>query len=136
MLYLTPSNFSTVAAPLYIYPTTRSTPVRFALSHSLQAAALAELLATSSSVSPQALYADADGALAALSTLLGEDEWFFGADEPGLFDASVFAYTYLIMDGLEWRDRELAEKLSRYGDLVGHKDRIASRFYAGEEGQV
>lgn len=69
---------------------------------------------------------DASEALEALSTLLGNDEeWFFGQERPGLFDASVFAYTHLISDdGLGWQENELAEILGRYENLRRHRDRI------------
>ena len=123
-LYLTPTNFSHCAIPMYIHPATCSLPVRLALSRTLQAAALAELLTTSPFVSPDALYADADTAFSALSTLLGDEEWFFSAMEPGLFDASVFAYTFLLLGGIDWQDRTLREKLSGYQNLVAHKERI------------
>ena len=130
-LYLVPANFSHCAKPMYIHSATRSLPVRLVLSRSLQAAALAELLTTSSSVSPDALYADADTAFSALSTLLGDDEWFFGAAQPCLFDASVFAYTFLLLGGINWQDRTLGEKLSGYENLVAHKERIQSRHFRG-----
>ncbi|MCJ1419323.1 hypothetical protein MMC32_005677 [Xylographa parallela] len=131
-LYLVPQHFHSVAAPLYIYPSTLSTPVRSALSRTLQAAALAELLTTSLTVSSDTLIAEADGAFAALSTLLGDDDWFFRADEPGLFDASVFAYTYLLLDGMKWEEDTLEKKLRAYENLVEHKDRIALRFYRSD----
>ncbi|MCJ1389856.1 hypothetical protein MMC18_002713 [Xylographa bjoerkii] len=131
-LYLIPRHFHSVAAPLYIYPSTRSSSVRFALSRTLQAAALAELLTTSSIVSPDTLIAEADGAFAALSTLLGDNDWFFGVEEPGLFDASVFAYTYLLLDGMKWEEGTLEKKLREYGNLVEHKDRIARKFYRSD----
>ncbi|MCJ1398119.1 hypothetical protein MMC11_001316 [Xylographa trunciseda] len=131
-LYLVPKHFYSVAAPLYIEPSTRSSPVRFVLSRSLQVAALAELLTTSSTISPDALIAEADEAFQALSILLRDDDWFFAAEEPGLFDASVFAYTYLLLDGMKWEEGILKEKLQEYGNLVEHKDRIARRFYGSD----
>lgn len=131
-LYLSPANFQHVAAALYINPSTRFLPVRLALSRTLQAAALAELLTTSSTVSTDTLISDADGAFSALSVLLGNDEWFFGAKEPGLFDASVFAYTYLLIDWMEWREDRLKKTLEEHRNLVEHKDRIVQRFYGIE----
>ncbi|MCJ1474388.1 hypothetical protein MMC13_003046 [Lambiella insularis] len=128
-LYISPANFRHVATPLYINPSTRSLPVRFTLSRALQAAALAELLTTSSTISADSLIRDADGAFSALSTLLGDEEWFFGAEQPGLFDASVFAYTYLLIDGIEWRDDLLRKTLEEYQNLVEHKDRIGQKSY-------
>lgn len=71
--------------------------------------------------------------MAALSALLGDEEWFFGADRPGLFDASVFAYTYLLFGGLEWPEKSLQERLRRWRNLVEHKERIAARCYPDSE---
>ncbi|MCJ1281437.1 hypothetical protein MMC26_000756 [Xylographa opegraphella] len=131
-LYLVPQHFHSIAAPLYIYPSTLSPPARFALSRALQAAALAELLSTLSTVSPDSLISEADEAFGALSTILGNDDWFFRSKEPGLFDASVFAYTYLLLDGMKWEEGTLEKMLRVYGNLVEHKDRIALRFYKSD----
>ena len=52
----------------------------------------------------------------ALSTLLGQDDWFFGQERPSLFDASVFAYTHLILSpSMKWRENKLAQHLKEYG---------------------
>lgn len=126
-LYLTP-NFAHLAIPLYIHPSTRSLPVRLALSRSLQVAAMAELLTTSATISPEALYADAEAALGALSALLRDDRWFFGAEKPGLFDASVFAYTYLLFGGLEWVEMGMKEK-GEWENLRRHRGEIVRRYY-------
>jgi metaxin len=115
---------------LYIHPTTSFTPVQLALSHSLRAAALAELLPSSGgTISPVTLYDEAEDAFKALSELLGEDEWFFGAKEPGFFDASVFSYLYLILEGLEWIDGELRERARRSENLVEFVERVRGRYY-------
>lgn len=102
--------------------------MRLALSRSLQAAALAELLTTSLNISPERLYADAEAALAALSELLGDDKWFFGAEKPGLFDASVFAYTYLLFGGLEWVEVGIKER-GRWENLRRHRGDVVVRYY-------
>lgn len=127
-LYLTP-NFDQLAASLYIDPSTRSLPVRLALSRSLQAAALAELLITSPTISAEALYKDAETAMAALSALLGDDTWFFGTQKPGLFDASVFAYTYPLFGGLEWAEKGLQERLRRCENLIRHREGIVGKYF-------
>ena len=93
---------------------------------------MTELLTTSSTISSDTLIAEADGAFAALSTLLGNDDWFFRVKDPGLFDASVFAYTYLLLDGMKWEEDRLQKKLRAYENLVEHKDRIALRFYKSD----
>ena len=78
----------------------------------------------------EALVRDCDGAFGALSELLGADEFFFGEDAPGLFDASVFAYTNVFLDeGLEWKQRRVREGLDRYGNLVAHRERIMEGWF-------
>ncbi|KAL8699827.1 MAG: hypothetical protein Q9224_001245 [Gallowayella concinna] len=135
-LYLSSPNFDVVARPLYITPTTSSPPVRLALAKSLQAAALEEL--TKSSTSPvvdiEAMYRESDNAFSALSELLGDDVWFFGEDEPSLFDAGVFAYIHLLCDEkLGWKvDEERLGKGLREGrwkNLMEHERRIFAEYY-------
>ncbi|MCJ1224525.1 hypothetical protein MMC12_001170 [Toensbergia leucococca] len=132
-LYLTPANFSFVAYRLYIAPATSNTLVRLSLSYSLRAAAEAEILKHAAIIDAEALYTAANEAFAALSTLLGEEEWFFGAEGPGLFDASVFAYTHLLIDeGVGWRDWRMRRDLMRHGNLVGHRERIVKEWFGGD----
>lgn len=86
-------------------------------------------------VDADVLLKEAEEAFEALSQLLGEQEWFFGAERPGLFDASVFAYLHLMLDEkLGWTHNPLGEGLRRFENLVGHRERIVERFYgaAGE----
>lgn len=72
----------------------------------------------------------AEGALAALSTLLGENDWFFGYRRPAMFDASVFAYTHLLLDdGMGWEANRLGHAVQRYGNLVSHRNRIVDMYY-------
>ncbi|KAL8673965.1 MAG: hypothetical protein Q9168_001608 [Polycauliona sp. 1 TL-2023] len=135
-LYLSASQFDPVARPLYILPATSSPPARMALSHSLRAAALEELTkaSTSAVVDVNALYRESDNAFSALSELLGDDAWFFGEAEPGLFDAAVFAYTHLLCDEkMGWKtDEERLGKSLREGtwkNLVEHERRIFVKCY-------
>lgn len=73
---------------------------------------------------------EAANALLALSELLGQDQWFFGQGQPSMLDASIFAYTQLILDGsLQWGDNKLAEQVSQHQNLVGHRDRILNQFF-------
>lgn len=73
---------------------------------------------------------DAANALSALSELLGEDQWFFGQKQPSMLDASVFAYTQLILDeSLQWGENELAKHTSQHQNLVNHRDRILNQFF-------
>jgi metaxin len=67
--------------------------------------------------------------------LLGKDDWFFGAKRPGLFDASVFAYTHLLLDdslGKGWVDTRLRDALKERKRLVTHRDRILAAYFPDE----
>ncbi|KAF2239092.1 hypothetical protein EV356DRAFT_563233 [Viridothelium virens] len=119
-LYLCHPNFSSVAAPCYIQPSSSNPLVGAALSYELRSAATAEILKSSSLTAAgpfkvldaESLYVQAEDALSALSTLLGTHEWFFDAKQPGLMDASVFSYTHLLLDdALEWSDKRLNDDL-------------------------
>ena len=49
---------------------------------------------------------------------------------PGLFDASVFAYTHILLDeNLNWKDKGLTESLKQYGNLVEHQRRIVEGWF-------
>ncbi|KAI9643905.1 hypothetical protein NHQ30_007256 [Ciborinia camelliae] len=144
-LYLTTSNFRTVATPLYINPTSSSPLVRLYTAHQLRSAAETELRKSAEVIDEEMIYREADRAWEALSQLLGEEKWF-GGEGPALFDASVFAYTWLLGDeGLEWgkgngkgdangRDRRLAEGVGRWGNLVRHRERVFRRCWGEGEG--
>jgi len=68
-----------------------------------------------------------------LGVLLGEDDWFFGLKKPGLFDASVFAYTHLLLDqGMCWKEGKLGGALRRKENLCRHRERLLIRYYGGE----
>ncbi|EKV06237.1 Mitochondrial outer membrane protein (Sam35), putative [Penicillium digitatum] len=129
MLYLDSENFDAVARRLYVNPTTSNSLVRAALCHQLQQAARDELLKTSRYIDAAALEGDASSAFEALSTLLGKDQHFFGRSTPGLFDASVFAYTQLILDDtLGWKRNRLGQLLKEHPNLVQHRDRLLKFF--------
>lgn len=96
----------------------------------LQHAARDELLKQSDFINVSDLEADAGDAFQALSTLLGENEFFFERDRPGLFDASVFAYTHLILDeGLKWKSNPLGHLLSKHKNLVQHRQRLLEKYF-------
>ncbi|KAJ5204555.1 uncharacterized protein N7498_005434 [Penicillium cinerascens] len=129
MLYLDSENFEAVARRLYVIPATTNTIVRTALGIQLQQAARDELLKTSKYIDVADLEGDAKSAFEALSALLGEDEHFFGRQKPGLFDASVFAYTHLILDeGMGWKQNRLAQLLREHTNLVQHRERLLQFF--------
>ena len=55
---------------------------------------------------------------------------------PSLFDASVFAYTHLILDSvhdgeevMQWQVNSLKSILCRYENLVNHRKRILEMYY-------
>ncbi|KAL8950788.1 MAG: hypothetical protein Q9222_003195 [Ikaeria aurantiellina] len=135
-LYLTPANFDGVARPLYIEPVTSTSAVRFALTRTLQSAALGEIIKASTSpvVDLDALYQESDNAFSALSDLLGNNDWFFGEESPGLLDAAVFGYTYLLCDSaMGWREGDERQgqglRQGRWKNLVDHKERIYKKWY-------
>jgi len=131
-LYIDNSNSASVAKRLYINPTSSNTFVRFALMRQLKNAARDELLKYSSIIDEDDLYADAKQAFQALSTLLGDNNHFFGTDQPNLFDAGVFAYTHLLLDiNMGWKVTRMADGLRRFENLVQHRQRILSTYFEG-----
>lgn len=130
LLYLDPDNFDHVAARLYVTPSSSNTFVAMAISYQLRDAATQELLKTTPAVKAQDILDEAVDAFSALSTLLGEDTWYFGNNAPTLFDASVFAYTHLLLDeNMGWRHNPLAQKLATFHNLVNHRNRILRDYY-------
>lgn len=130
-IYLSP-NSTTIAEPLYILPTSSNPFVRLTIARELRAAAENELLKFSTVISAETLYNQAEEAFAALDALLGDDEWFFGAERPGLFDASVFAYTHLLLDeglGGGWLDTRLRDTLMARKRMTAHRDRILKAYF-------
>jgi metaxin len=133
-IYLSP-NSTSIAEPLYILPTSSNPFVRLTVARELQAAAEKELLKFSTVISAETLYNQAEEAFAALETLLGKDDWFFGAAGPGLFDASVFAYTHLLLDeglGKGWLDTHLRDALMSRKRLIVHRNRILDAYFLDE----
>lgn len=128
-VYLDSENFTAVAQRLYVDPTTTNSLVRAALGVQLQQAARTELSKTSPYIDASALEAEAGEAFEALSKLLGDDEHFFARPNPGLFDASVFAYTHLILDDkMGWKRNRLGQLLRQHSNLVQHRDRLLNFF--------
>ncbi|KAM0198233.1 hypothetical protein ACHAPA_009094 [Fusarium lateritium] len=122
-LYLLPAN-APLLKDLYL---PSSILLRTPLYQTLHAAATAEILKTTrrATISSSQIFDDAKTALEALSALLGDDKWFFGAEGPGLFDADIFAYTYLMdSDALAWADNSLNECLEGLENLRKHRQRL------------
>lgn len=130
LLYLDDLNFSSVAERLYVTSSSSNTFVAMAISYQLREAATQELVKITPVVKAEDILQEAVEAFKALETILGEDDWFFGSKGPGLFDASVFAYTHLLLDeGMGWKHNPLVEKLAGFHNLVGHRNRILERYY-------
>ena len=145
-LYLTPSNFTTVAYPRYIQPCSSNTFVQASLASTLRNAAVTELLKHSAVIDADEIYRAADEAFDAFAVQLSEDHqtdseqssgrvedrWLFGAQKPGLADAALFAYTHLLLDeNMEWQDRrmvDMVERKRREG-LVRHRERILREYF-------
>ncbi|KAF4511904.1 hypothetical protein G6O67_001105 [Ophiocordyceps sinensis] len=145
-LYLDPTNTPLLSA-LYLPPSSLSPLVRGPLAHTLRAAAVAQVLATTRRplIDAAALLAEAAAAFRALSALLAGDAWFFGGDAPGLFDADVFAYTQLILDDdhhprsssgavLGWGEHGCALRacLAGFDNLVAHRDALYGTCWGNE----
>ena len=121
-----------MAYRFYVTPASSNLLVRASISHTLRAAAEEELLKHSSTIDTDDLYSEADKAFEALSVLLGDDAWFFRNEKPALFDASVFAYTQLLLDdSLGWKERKLCTALRRRDNLVQHRERLLVKYFGG-----
>jgi metaxin len=132
-IYLSRNSVS-IAEPLYILPTSSNPFVRLTIARELRLAAEKELLKFSTVIDSETLHSQAEEAFAALEMLLGDDDWFFAASGPGLFDASVFAYTHLLLDGrlgTGWVDTRLRDALISRKRLITHRNRVLSAYFPG-----
>lgn len=130
-LYLSPAN-SSVVHRLYVEPCSSNIFVQKTILYQLQRAAESELLkaSTSGKISEAEILSEFEEAVDALATLLGQDEWFFVQPTATLFDASVFAYTHLILDdGMNWEENKLGQILGMRHNLVEHRNRILEMYY-------
>ncbi|KAG5982736.1 hypothetical protein E4U55_001454 [Claviceps digitariae] len=117
--------------------------LQYPLLQTLRSAAAAEILKTTrrAVIQPQQLYEDAREAFEALSAFLGDKPWFSGRAEPGIFDAEVFAYTFLIAGGerdgegasvvMGWEDGALERCMAGCANLVDHRARLYRRCWGG-----
>ncbi|KAI1823844.1 putative mitochondrial outer membrane protein [Xylaria intraflava] len=125
-LYISPAN-TDLLTYFYIAPATSSRLVRATLLHQLRHAAELGILRSTgrNAIDPEALYNGAEEAFGALDAVLGDDMWFFGSEIPGLFDATMFSYTHLVLhEDLAWENRRLNDILKKFPRLVEHRDRI------------
>lgn len=126
------TNFHSIIEPLYINTISSNPFVRLSIARDLRAAAQGELLKLSAIIDASTIYGEATEAFEALDTLLGEDTWFFAADVPGLFDASIFSYTHLLLDenlGMGWTDNTLRTVVQGKHSLVMHRDNVVERYF-------
>ncbi|KAG6038226.1 hypothetical protein E4U41_004419 [Claviceps citrina] len=147
-LYVDPIH-TALLSRLYL-PSSSSPPLlQHSLLQTLRAAASAEILKTTrrAVIQPEQIFGDAKAAFAALEALLGggggPGAWFSGGPEPGLFDAEVFAYTFLIGGqgeggggggdggGLDWVDGTLAACMGGFASLVDHRRRLYEKCWGG-----
>ncbi|KAI5283415.1 hypothetical protein KEM54_002147 [Ascosphaera aggregata] len=140
-LYIDPRNFNSAAKHLYIDSTTSNTLVRSIIARQLQRAARAELFRAIPYIDVGDIESEADDAFTSLSTLLGERDFFSDDHDnddtsqqqrrPGLFDASVFAYTHLILDEklVPLRHNPLVHMLRKHENLVRHRHRLLQEYF-------
>jgi metaxin len=132
-LYLDERNSEAVAKKLYIHPASSNSLVQVTLQRQLRQAARDELLKTRSYIREDELYMEAENAFMALSTLLGDDAFFFGNEKPTLFDASLFAYTHLLLnESFSWQNTRLADSLRKMKNLAQHRERLLDRYFDGQ----
>lgn len=129
-LYLCPSNFDSIARPLYVDPSTSNSLARLSVSYQLRDAAQAELLKQAATIDAEILYQGSCQAFEALSELLGEGRFFFDEQKPGLFDASVFAFTNVLLDSTKaWKETRMIEDLQRFENLVKHREYLLQQYF-------
>ncbi|KAG6149407.1 hypothetical protein E4U50_002958 [Claviceps purpurea] len=134
-LYINPRH-TALLSKLYLPP---SPLLQYPLLQTLRAAATTEILKTTRReiMLPELIYQDAREAFKALSVFLGEEAWFSGGETPGVFDAEVFAYTYLISGGvMGWEDDALERCLEGSANLVEHRRRLYERCWGWGEGSI
>ncbi|EWC46612.1 hypothetical protein DRE_04099 [Drechslerella stenobrocha 248] len=125
-MYVDPTNLHTITTPRYTHATPLW-PVTAVIGAQMRNAALASIRQSHVQPTGRALYAAAAEAWDALSTLLDEEQWFFGARDAGVFDAGVFAYAHLMLAS----GGELAAVVNRHENLVAHEARVRRKWYPG-----
>lgn len=122
----------TLVNKLYIEPCSSHALVQLSIRHSLRRAAEAEVAKSSYSatISEADLTQDAEKAFEALASLLGDSDWFFAQEKPSMLDASLFAYSHLLLDdNMAWSQNPLADMLKQHQNLVDHRDRILKLYF-------
>ncbi|KAK5151483.1 phosphatidylserine decarboxylase [Recurvomyces mirabilis] len=134
-LYLDSANYPLLHR-LYIAPCSSNSFVQLAMAHQLHTSASAEIIKSNSSSSPSntidedEIFRGAEEALAALAELLGDEQWFFDQDKPGLFDAGLYAYTELLLDNdFGWAENRLGGMLRSHAGIVKHRETIREMYF-------
>jgi metaxin len=128
-------NFEDFVAPNLPLPNGPE-PLEYIAKHLYQSVCLKDLEKQSlANVRKDVLYEEAEYAYNALSTLLGDDEYFFNAEffyfkgqtdgrKPGLLDCAMFAYTWTVLDR-----SELGDIARKFCNLVSHAELIFDTVY-------
>ncbi|CEJ94714.1 hypothetical protein VHEMI10232 [[Torrubiella] hemipterigena] len=131
-LYLAPANDAVLTA-LYLPSAALLRATQRAGLHEAATAEILKITRRTGGIDAAVLRENLVDALETLSELLGQDNWFFGADEPGMLDAELFSYTYLILDdAMQWKDLVLAEAVLQFENIVRHRDRLYARCWGKE----
>lgn len=135
-VYLEPRNFQHIAMPLFIDKYT-AWPASLLVGKSFRDSAYKAITESrgGSYISRPEIYADAERAWAALSSLLN-GRAFFGAhnedntEKPGLLDAAVFSFTYQFLTlELDPTEADVRTSLQQCSNLSQHCDRIIKMYY-------
>lgn len=126
-LYLAPANDPVLTA-LYLPSAALLRATQRAGLHEAATAEILKITRRTGGIDVAVLRENLVDALETLSEVLGQDDWFFGADEPGMLDAELFSYTYLILDdAMQWKDLVLADGVLQFENIVRHRERLYAR---------
>ncbi|KTW29409.1 hypothetical protein T552_01361 [Pneumocystis carinii B80] len=122
--FIEPENFRQVTSLLYIKD---AWPVSIFTKWQLQNQIKKKLSVRQKNglLNAKEIYADASHALHALSIKLGQDQWFFGTEVPSYIDATLFAYTYLVLS-INLPEDTLSHEVKKYENLVKHAERVSN----------
>ncbi|QSL64319.1 hypothetical protein MERGE_001619 [Pneumocystis wakefieldiae] len=122
--FIEPENFKKVTSLLYIKD---AWPISIFTKWQLQNQVRKRLSVRQKTglLNAKEVYTDASYALHALSIKLGQDNWFFGAEDPSYIDATLFAYTHLVLS-INLPDDTLAREIKKHENLVKHAERVSN----------
>lgn len=82
---------------------------------------------------PEAMYFDAGIALAALSTRLGINKWFYGDEKPSVLDAVVYGYLAPVLY-VPLPSTKLRSLVAKHENLVNFVSRLGKTYFAPQPG--